>query len=63
MRSTAFDQFAVKAFEFGAYDYLLKPVEPDRLASSLARIHDRESAETPNSAWAEEVLRESDQVK
>jgi two-component system LytT family response regulator len=60
--TTAFDQFAVKAFEFGAYDYLLKPVEPDRLASSLARIHDRESAETPSSAWAEEVLRESDQV-
>ena len=43
--TTAFDQFAVKAFEFGAYDYLLKPVEPDRLAASLARIHDRESAE------------------
>jgi two-component system LytT family response regulator len=60
--TTAFDQFAVKAFEFGAYDYLLKPVEPDRLAASLARIHDRESVETPSSAWAEEVLRESDQV-
>ena len=60
--TTAFDQFAVKAFEFGAYDYLLKPVEPDRLASSLARIHDRESAETPSSAWPEGVLRESDQV-
>ena len=60
--TTAFDQFAVKAFEFGAYDYLLKPVEPDRLAASLARVHDRESAETPSSACAEEVLRESDQV-
>jgi len=39
--TTAFDQFALKAFEFGAYDYLLKPVEPARLAASLVRVCDR----------------------
>src|SRR4051794_34366712 len=32
---TAFDEYAVKAFEAGAADYLLKPVEPDRLALAV----------------------------
>ena len=45
--TTAFDQFALKAFEFGAYDYLLKPVEPARLAASLVRMSDRESVRAP----------------
>jgi two-component system LytT family response regulator len=60
--TTAFDQFALKAFEFGAYDYLLKPVEPTRLAASLVRISDRERVRAPSSVSAEEVLRELDQV-
>ena len=60
--TTAYDQFALKAFEFGAYDYLLKPVEPARLAASLVRVSDRESLRAPGSDLAEEVLRESDHV-
>lgn len=35
---TAFDQYAVKAFELSALDYLLKPVEVDRLKSAVERI-------------------------
>ena len=35
---TAFDRFAVRAFEVNALDYLLKPVHPDRLALALARL-------------------------
>lgn len=35
---TAFDEFAVKAFEEHAFDYLLKPVESGRLAKTLARL-------------------------
>jgi two-component system response regulator LytT len=35
--TTAFDQYAVKAFRLEALDYLLKPVEKDRLAESIAR--------------------------
>lgn len=35
---TAYDEFAVKAFEEQALDYLLKPVEPPRLARALARL-------------------------
>lgn len=34
---TAFDNFAIKAFEIGAADYVLKPVELDRLTSALER--------------------------
>jgi DNA-binding LytR/AlgR family response regulator len=35
---TAYDQYAVKAFEAGAVDYLLKPVEEDRLAQTVERV-------------------------
>ena len=34
---TAFDNFAIKAFEIGAADYVLKPVELDRLTAALER--------------------------
>jgi len=35
---TAYDRFAVRAFEVNAADYLLKPVHPDRLALALQRL-------------------------
>jgi two-component system, LytTR family, response regulator LytT len=35
--TTAFDQYAVEAFRLEALDYLLKPIEKDRLADSVAR--------------------------
>ncbi len=35
---TAFDQFAVQAFEDGAVDYLLKPVKEDRLRKTIDRV-------------------------
>jgi DNA-binding LytR/AlgR family response regulator len=38
---TAYDQYAVQAFEHGALDYLVKPVEPARLAATVARLQDR----------------------
>ena len=42
--TTAYDEFAVKAFEFNAIDYLLKPVDPNRLIAALERLRLRESA-------------------
>jgi two-component system, LytTR family, response regulator len=36
--TTAYDEFAVKAFELNAVDYLLKPVDPARLAAAVERI-------------------------
>jgi DNA-binding LytR/AlgR family response regulator len=35
---TAYDQYALRAFDAGAVDYLLKPVESDRLAATVERI-------------------------
>jgi DNA-binding LytR/AlgR family response regulator len=38
---TAFDQYAVQAFEHGALDYLVKPVEAARLADTVTRLRER----------------------
>lgn len=39
--TTAYDEFAVKAFEFNALDYLLKPVDPNRLVAALEKLRGR----------------------
>ena len=39
--STAFDQFAVRAFELNAVDYLLKPFTSERLAETIQRLRTR----------------------
>lgn len=38
---TAYDEYAVAAFETGAADYLLKPVTPERLQQTIARVQSR----------------------
>jgi DNA-binding LytR/AlgR family response regulator len=38
---TAYDQYAVQAFAHGVLDYLVKPVEPARLAETVARLQER----------------------
>ena len=54
---TAYDQYAVQAFELNAIDYLLKPVDKERLAKSLQRV--RRLLDTPTSPaeTLEELLR------
>jgi two-component system LytT family response regulator len=43
---TAFDSFAIDAFGLNALDYLVKPVEPERLARTIARVRPPESQAT-----------------
>ena len=46
---TAFDEFAIKAFEVQALDYLLKPFDDARFARTLARAKERAAAPPPKS--------------
>jgi two-component system LytT family response regulator len=41
---TAYDEYAIRAFEVNALDYLLKPVDPDRLAEALRRARTVDTA-------------------
>src|SRR6201996_3750906 len=56
---TAFDRFALDAFDRAAFDYLLKPVEPERLAASLGRARQAlaERAAAERTQELEEILR------
>ena len=46
---TAFDEYAIRAFEVNALDYLLKPIHPERLAAAIDRIQtDSEQEVSPN---------------
>lgn len=61
---TAFDSFAVQAFDVAAADYVLKPVEPARLERAIARVRTaapapvRQASPSPPAARAERWTRE-----
>ena len=55
--TTAYDEFALRAFEVNALDYLMKPITPDRFAAALARVRDE-----PAGPASQAPLRSSDQV-
>jgi DNA-binding LytR/AlgR family response regulator len=46
---TAFVEYAIQAFDSGALDYLVKPVEPARLAETVARLQERVRSAQPAS--------------
>jgi len=46
---TAFEEFAIKAFEFSAIDYILKPIDPVKLINSIKRAEDLVDKENLNS--------------
>lgn len=65
--TTAYDDYALKAFEVNAFDYLLKPIEPRRLADALHKLHleenrDREGGNEDEISINKSLLHESDQV-
>ena len=54
---TAFDQYAAEAFEVNAVDYLLKPVERQRLEQAVQRVRRRLDAGAPLNEHLEKILR------
>ena len=55
---TAYDQYAIDAFERGAIDYLLKPIAADRLAATVQRLQARAAAGPTDSATLAALVRQ-----
>ncbi len=62
--TTAYDEFALKAFEVNALDYLLKPIEPKRLADAIVKLHLLDGKDDVNHVERinTDILTETDQV-
>ena len=62
--TTAFDEYALKAFEVNALDYVLKPIELARLSESIQKLESRfqRPASTEKSVTANHVLGGNDQI-
>jgi DNA-binding LytR/AlgR family response regulator len=54
---TAYDRYAIQAFERGALDYLQKPITAERLAVAIARLKERLRAPPPELQNIAELLR------
>ena len=54
---TAYDQYAIAAFDAGAVDYLLKPVESERLAQAVARVKAKLASAPPDLSQVVAALR------
>lgn len=51
--TTAFDEYALKAFDYNSLDYLLKPIDENKLGKLVAKIGQFRLAATPGTYWKE----------
>ena len=55
---TAYDQYAIDAFDQGAVDYLLKPIAPERLAATVQRLQTRLAQGAPDAEALAALIRQ-----
>jgi two-component system LytT family response regulator len=60
--TTAYDEYALKAFEYNALDYLLKPIEPKRLEESVRKLIEGSKRVIQTSSESKQILTSDDQV-
>ena len=60
--TTAYDEFALKAFEVNALDYLLKPIQAERLSETVAKIVEKEKSKAVAARNPDKKLGLNDQV-
>ncbi len=60
--TTAYDEYALKAFDFNALDYLLKPIEPDRLKETITKLINRPKKEVIAEIVSDKKLGPQDRV-
>ena len=62
--TTAYDEYALRAFEVNALDYLMKPIEPRRLTDAIQKLHQTDDKETAAQSFSMNrgLLTENDQV-
>lgn len=53
--TTAFDEYAIKSFEYNAFDYLLKPISQKRFTSSITKVLEKENTETDSNKNSNEL--------
>lgn len=59
---TAYDEHAIRAFEVNALDYLLKPVQPSRLAETVKKILNKDASVATEAKEQTQPLNDADQV-
>lgn len=55
--TTAYDEYALKAFKLNSIDYLLKPIDEDELAAAVAKYRERQPVKSPVNVDFDEIRR------
>lgn len=60
--TTAFDEYAIKSFEYNALDYLLKPINEKRFSQAIEKVKEKVTVSGEETAMKTEQLTESSQI-